>query len=106
MSIKFIEVAEWKFGDIPYKLDEFFAKLNEVRLSIPAEYRDSAEIDCDPEWERGESYARVRISYSRPMTEEEVAEQAAEDREHWAGQLQDAVERQAYCQKQIAELSA
>lgn len=88
-------------ADLPILLVDAVQAFGEDLLSIPAEYRESAEIDFEPCFEYGESYACVRITYERPETDEEAAERLAGERGHWEGQLKAAADRMAYCQAQI-----
>lgn len=89
---------------LPRSLTDAVRAFSKDWLSIPAEYRESAEIDFEPVFEYGESYACVRITYERPETDEEAAERLAGERGHWEGQLKAAADRVAYCQAQIDEL--
>lgn len=87
----------------PHGLDEVLLLLNEARLSIPAEYRQTAEIDFEPYFDcAGDSYPQIRITYERPETDEETAERIAGERGHWEGQLHQARSRVDYCLAQIA----
>lgn len=88
-------------ADLPILLVDAVQALSEDLLSIPVEYRASAEIDFEPGFEFGESYACVRITYERPETDEEEAERLAGERGHWEGQMKAAADRVAYCKAQI-----
>ncbi len=107
MKTETVTVATWGTmhdRPIPHNLTEFFAALNEVRLSIPSEYRAAAEIDLEPEYEFGDSYARLRVTYERPMTDEEEEAQRIKDRAHWLDQKDQAFARVAYCERELALL--
>lgn len=88
-------------ADLPILLVDAVQAFSEDLLSIPAEYRASAEIDFEPGFEYGESYPCVRITYERPETPEETAERLAGERGHWEGQLNQARARVDYCLAQI-----
>lgn len=106
--MKTVTVAEWGAGEhesIPHRLSAFIEKLSQAQQTIPLDYRGNAEVDCEPHYEFGESYARVRVVYERPLTIAERRIEAIEQRAHWDNQYQNAVDRQAYCLKQIAEIS-
>ena len=92
-------------ADLPRSLVDAVQTLSEDLLSIPAEYREDAEIDFDPGFEYGESYARVSITYERPETDEEEAERLAGEHGHWLVQLNQARARVDYCLAQIGGLS-
>jgi hypothetical protein len=105
-----VTIREWgtccDSGNIPHKLEDFFAALNEARLSIPAEYRDGARVDCEPEYEHGESYGCVRVTYERPMTPTEIEARRLENRKHWNGQWNAAIERAVYCEAELRKVDA
>lgn len=67
-------------GSIPHSLDDMIAALTAARDEIPEEYRDSAEVDCDPEFSCGDYFAAMEVSYYRPENEEERAKRLAEER--------------------------
>ncbi len=90
-------------GSIPYKLDELLSALNDARLEVPAEYRGSIEVDCEPSYEFGEHYARMQITYERPENEKEKARRIVDEQRHWDAQLAQAQERVEYCKRQRAE---
>lgn len=77
-------------GAIPYKLDDLFAKLNEARISIPTEYRDSARVECEPFYEHGESYCYMAVTYERPMTLAEESAHMHGEVEFWAERVRRA----------------
>ncbi|PWE52304.1 hypothetical protein DEM27_31690 [Metarhizobium album] len=86
----------------PHGLDEVLLLLNKARLSIPAEYRSTAEIDFEPYFDcAGDSYPQIRITYERPATEQEAATLVASERAHWGDQLNQARSRVDYCLAQI-----
>lgn len=102
-----VKVATYGFNcrydaPIPHKLTDLIDVLQSVLERIPAEFRDTAEVDCDPDHEYGESYEAIRITYERPATPEEVEARLSVDREHWTQQLKQAQERIAYCELQLA----
>lgn len=88
-------------ADLPRLLVDAVQTFSEDLLSIPAEYRQTAEIDFEPGFEYGESYACVRITYERPETVEEAAARVASERAHWGDQLKAATDRVAYCLAQV-----
>lgn len=88
----------------PHDLAAVIAALSAAMDSVPAEYRQSAHIDFDPYWEHGEHYSQVCVTYSRPMTEAEADQYAAEESAHWVDQLRQAEERATYCRAQIGGL--
>lgn len=88
-------------ADLPRLLVGAIQTFSEDLLSIPKEYRESAEIDFEPGFEYGESYACVRITYERPETAEEAATRTASERAHWGDQMKAATDRVAYCLAQI-----
>ena len=86
----------------PHGLVEVLLLLNEARLSIPAEYRSTAEIDFEPYFDcAGDSYPQNHITYERPETSEEASARVATERAHWGGQLKAATDRVAYCLAQV-----
>lgn len=91
-------------GSIPYKLEELINTLMQARMEIPQECWDGASVDCEPDYEFGEHYASMRITYERPMTPDEIVARNAENRRHWLGQLADAEKRIEYCNGQLAAL--
>lgn len=70
--------------NIPHKLDEMIAALQAARADIPEEYRASAEVDCEPEYELGEYYSALSVCYYRPETDAERQERLAT----WKSQLE------------------
>lgn len=89
----------------PHALDEVLLLLNEARLSIPAEYRSTAEIDFEPYFDcAGDSYPQICITYERPETEAEAAARVASERAHWGYQLNQARARVDFCLGQIDRL--
>lgn len=95
--------VDWRYdAPIPHKLTDLIDVLQSVLERIPAEFRDTAEVDCGPDYEYGESYEAIRITFERPATPEEVEQQLSADREHWTQQLKQAQERIAYCESQLA----
>lgn len=91
-------------ADLPRLLVDAVQTLSEDLLSIPAEYREDAEIDFEPGFEYGESYARVRVTYERPETEAEAAARTASERAHWGDQLNQARARVGYLLGKIGGL--
>jgi len=93
-------------GDyLPHYLRNAISALNDVLLSIPEEYRDSAEIDFEPEYSHGEVFQLITISYQRQMTAEELAADTEGMREHWLKQTNDAKDRIAFCERQLTALA-
>jgi len=86
---------------LPRTLNEAIEMLCDAESAIPAEYRDSARVDFEPQCEYGEYYAQVRVTYSRPMTDAELEQHAADESKHWAEQLRCAEDRVAYCRSQM-----
>ena len=87
----------------PHSLNTAIYYLVEAQRAVPDAYRSSARIDFDPHHDcAGDTYAQVVVTYSRPMTDTEVEQYAAEDAAHWAEQLRQAEERVVYCRAQIA----
>lgn len=70
-----IEVRQYgtlkRDDSIPYKLDDMIDALIRARDEIPEEYRASAQVDCDPEYELGEYYPALSVCYYRPETADE-----------------------------------
>lgn len=87
---------------VPHKLTEFQDWLAKAVLEIPPKYLGTAEIDFEPDYEFGEYYAAVRITYERQEAPEETATRITKEREHWSGQLEQARERVALCEQQLA----
>lgn len=105
MNTKTITMAEYpQDKDIPYTLAGAIKEFSACLESIPEEYRDSAEIDFEPEYSHGEVFQRIVITYRRPMTPAELAADTEEMRAHWMKQLQDACERIDYCEVELARL--
>ncbi|RVO55187.1 hypothetical protein CN090_04530 [Sinorhizobium meliloti] len=96
---KTVTIRRWgclaDHGNIPHKLEEFVAALQAALDEVPAEHKHTAEVDCDPEHEYGESYAAVRVTYDRPMTEEEIAAEEAEERRR-------AIRRMRIAEREVA----
>lgn len=92
-------------GFAPYNLVEFQAWLRSAMDEIPADCLASAEIDFEPDYEHGEYYSAVRITYERPETADETAARISDRRKHWEQQLNDAQELVTYCEQQLAGLS-
>lgn len=67
-------------GSIPHSLDDMIAALTAARDEIPEEYRDSAEVDCEPECSYGDYFAAMEVSYYRPENEEEMAKRLAQEK--------------------------
>lgn len=67
-------------GHAPHNLEQFMYALQDAMAEVPGEYQSSAEIDFDPDYEFGETYAAVRVTYERPMTESERNDYIAEER--------------------------
>lgn len=86
MDIHQVQVKVRKYGtledngSIPHSLDDMIAALTAARDEIPEEYRDSAEVDCDPECSYGDYFAAMEVSYYRPENDDERAKRLAEER--------------------------
>lgn len=91
-------------ADLPRLLVDAVQTFSEDLLSIPEEYRQSAEMEFEPGYEFGESYACVQITYERPETPEEEKLRADDKMRHWNDQLAQALGRVAYCRAQIGAL--
>lgn len=89
---------------VPHRLEDFLLAVSEACAAIPDEYSHTAEIDCTPQYEFGEAYSQVVISYERPMTDEEIAADKADRLQHWRDQHRQAYEREKYCWEQILDL--
>ena len=104
-----ITVREWgtvasmrNGGDhIPYRLSDMIAELALAQAEIPPEHRATAHVDCEPDYEFGEHYEAMRVTYSRPMDADELAAYHVEERKHWEGQLAEAEQRVAYCRGEL-----
>mgnify|MGYP001017801535 CR=1 FL=1 len=82
-----------KGGDfVPHKLVDLIATLQGELDSVPAEFIESAEYSFEPDYEYGDSYDALRVTYTRPETSaerearvaRELAELAKRDAEHAA----------------------
>lgn len=77
-------VREWGSlkanGSIPHTLDGLIAALNEARDEIPEEYRQSADVDCDPDCSYGDYFEAMEVYYYRPENEEEKATRLAQEK--------------------------
>lgn len=65
--------------DPPKSLAEFCTWLNDIVAQIPVEYHHAARIEFDTEYQYGDPWWSLQISYLRPETPEEtrVREEAA-----------------------------
>jgi len=101
-------VREWgactDSGAVPHKLSDLIAALNEAMAEIPPQFMEAAEVDCEPSYEFGETYERVRVTYRREMSQTEREEWRASEREHWDSQLDEAIKRAEYCRKQLSDI--
>lgn len=84
---------------LPSKVTDLKAWLDEKLAEVPAEFRDSADMEICTEDSYGDIYAQVTLTYSRPESD-------AEEAERLATQAQLAARRQALDLKQLAELKA
>lgn len=91
-------------GRIPYRAAEFLNAVQTAFNEIPEEYRDSAVFDADPDYEFGETYSALRLTYERPETTSEAEARVAAEREHWASERVSSVQRVAYCEAQLEQL--
>ena len=103
-----ITVREWGYancphGTIPYRLPELIAELQAALMAIPEEHRHTATVDCEPDYEFGEHYAAMRVTYERPMNSDELAAMHVENRRHWEGQLADAERRVETCRRELGD---
>lgn len=64
----------------PHGLAETIAILQEALLEIPPEYREQAEVDFSSQWELGETYDRLCITYSRLENDDEAESRQALER--------------------------
>ena len=92
--------------DIPHGLLAFTARLNAAAQEIPTQYLEHAEIDVEPEWEHGEAYTAVMVSYARPETPAEKAARVEQERADWQWRLDEARAHAARCEERLAELDA
>lgn len=90
-------------GNIPYDLAQFLYAIQAAFNEVPIKYLQTAEVDCEPDYEYGEHYAAVRITYERPMTDDELAEYRERERNHWNEQKAAAEARASYCAQQLAD---
>lgn len=100
-----IIVREWGTakldGNIPYRLPELVAELQTALIAMPEEHRHTAYVDCEPDYEFGEHYAAMRVTYERPMNADELAAMHVGKRRHWERRLADAERRVAECRKEF-----
>lgn len=89
-------------GFAPHNVSEFHRWLCVAMAEIPDDCLHTATIDFEPDYEYGEHYSAVRITYERPETADETAARISDRRKHWERQLNDAQERIAYCEQQLA----
>jgi hypothetical protein len=68
-------------GYPPHGLVEAIDALQEAFFEIPTEYRESAEVDFSAQWEHGETFDRIRITYSRLETQEEADARELQERQ-------------------------
>lgn len=88
----------------PHRLVEFQDALEDAIAEIPKAHLDSAVIEFEPDFEYGEAYSAVRITYDRPETPEETAARIDGERAHWSEQLASARDRATYCMAQLDSL--
>ena len=88
----------------PHRLVEFKDALDAAIAEIPREHLGSATIEFEPDFEYGEAYSAVRITYERPETPEETAARIDGERAHWIEQLASARDRVTYCTAQLDAL--
>lgn len=62
--------ADWSSPEIPSNLGDYIQWLQGILASVPEEYRDSAGIDFDSDYES--SRVSVEIDYERLETDEEI----------------------------------
>lgn len=105
-SITMIEYGPGGDRFAPHTLVGAIGEFSSVLATIPEEYRESAEIDFEPEYSHGEAFQRVTITYQRPMTPDELAADDEFERRHWLEQLNNAQERIALCERKLAALNA
>lgn len=91
ITVTVLDVESYEEGfpasyDTPFV--QFVEKMQELLSGIPEEYRDSARIHIDSEssWEDSH-YASIKVEYSRPMTEEEIAESRRREAQQEANRL-------------------
>ena len=65
---------------LPWTPQDAIKLLQNALDAIPEEYRDTAEISFEPDYEYGEHYAAMRVFYSRPETAEERRRRIADRR--------------------------
>jgi hypothetical protein len=102
-TVTVTELELWR--DIPRGLWGFIAALNEAAQTIPAEYRDGAEIDAGSCWEYDEGYAHLRITYERPETPGETAARESAEQEDLNRHIEDARGYVARLEAQLGEKS-
>lgn len=90
---------------IPYRAAEFLEAVQTAFNEIPEEYRDSAVFDADPDYEFGETYSALRLTYERPETPPEASARRAAERDHWRAQRAEAVQRIAICDEELSKLA-
>ena len=73
-QMKTIKVFETSDLNAPAKPVEFMAFWQGIIDSIPEEFRDSARIEIDTEWDS--AIVEVNVEYTRPMTEKELVQSA------------------------------
>jgi hypothetical protein len=72
-------VEQYDDGFPPSSLAEFQGWLSEYINKIPVEHRRTAQVEIDSVGSFEDThYAKIRISYTRPMTDEERAQEQAQ----------------------------
>lgn len=104
-----VVVREWGTlkanGSIPHTLDGLIDALNKARNEIPEEYRQSADVDCEPDCSYGDYFEAMEVYYYRPENEEEKATRLAQEK--WAAEQRAARARLELeiAQERLRELS-
>jgi len=78
--------------------------INAAVKEIPTDHISTAIIELEPDSEFGETYTSLRITYSRPETNDEQLSRLNKDRDHWMRQLEESRSREAYCLSQLDAL--
>jgi hypothetical protein len=66
-------------GEPPQKASDFQVWINSIFESIPREFFDSATVEISSTSVEEPGYFQVRISYYRPKTTEDIAEEKAKE---------------------------
>ena len=91
VNVKVCFVEQW---DLPKKLEDAIAFLQEKLEEIPQEFRPVADCDFDRNETYGSYYSTLEISYWRPETDKEWAARLAEHDQREAARA--AQERATY----------